>query len=139
MGATQKVLNLLNTLFQNLMDSRAEADRVNAQEIVTFNNFLEVCYGTIEEAEARLVANNAELDVVNADIAHQENLRDTAAEDRDTAQVDLDEEIARWDAYVATYEAYIAELMHELDALDQVIGLFASADISDEMLARVDW
>jgi len=85
-SATQKVLNLLNTLFQNLLDSRADADRVNAQQIEVFQQFLAVCYKTIEEAEARLKANNAELEVVNADIAHQENLRDTAASDRDTAQ-----------------------------------------------------
>merc|ERR1712110_655941 len=126
-------------LFQNLMDSRAEADRVNAQEIETFQAFLAVCYDTIEQAEARLKANNAALEVVNAKIAHQEELRDTAAVDRDTAQADLDEEVARWDAYVANYEAYMDELKKELDALDQVIGLFASADVSDEMLARIDW
>jgi len=121
------------------MQNQAEADRVNAQEIDTYDAFMVVCHQTIDEATARLVANNAELVIVNSDIAHQENARDVAAEDRDTAQQDLDEEEARWDAYVTNYEAYIAEVMHELDALDQVIGLFSGADISDDMLARVDW
>jgi chromosome segregation ATPase len=138
-SATQKVMELLNTLFQNLMQSRADADRVNAQQIMTFEGFLAVCYDTIEQAEARLLANNAELDVVNSDIAHQENARDTAEVDRDTAQEDLDEETARWDASVASYEAYMAELQSELAALDQVIELFASADVSDDMMARIDW
>lgn len=114
-------------------------DAVNAQQIVVYEAFMVMCQETIDQANARIVANQADLDVVNAEIAHQENLRDTAAEDRDVAQMDLDEETARWDAYVATYEAYIAELMSELDALDQVIGLFAGADISDEMLDRIDW
>jgi len=137
-SATQKVLDLLNQLFGNLMESRADADRVNVSQIEVFNKYLAVCYDTIEQAEARLLANNAELEVVNSDIAHQEEARDIAANDRDVAQQDLDDETARWDAYVTNYEAYIAELMHELDALDQVIGLFAGADISDEMLARID-
>ena len=114
-------------------------DAQNAREIEVYNAFMIQAQDTIDQANARITANQADLDVVNAEIAHQENLRDTAAEDRDTAQADLDEETARWDAYVANYEAYIAELMKELDALDQVIGLFAGADISDEMLDRIDW
>merc|ERR1711981_64397 len=114
------------------MDSQADADSVNAQQIVVFQNFLAVCYQTIDEANARLDANNAELEIVNADIAHQENLRDVAADDRDTAQADLDEETARWAGVQASYEAYMAELKSELDALDRCIGVFASFDMSDD-------
>jgi len=98
-----------------------------------------ICQDTIDQANARITANQADLDVVNAEIAHQENLRDVAADDRDTAQADLDEETARWAGVQESYEAYVAELMHELDALDRCIGVFSSFDMSDDMLARVDW
>jgi len=74
-----------------------------------------------------------------ADIAHQEELRDTAQEDQDTAQADLDEETARWDASVAAYEDLIGTLMAELDAIDQVIELFSNANISEDMVSRIDW
>jgi chromosome segregation ATPase len=137
--AVQNVLNLFNDLELNLHESRTEMDRVNAQQIVTYENFMMLSQDTIDQANARIAANQADLDVVNAEIAHQENLRDTAEVDRDTAQEDLDEETARWDGVQASYEAYMAELQHELAALDQCIGVFASFDMSDDMLARVDW
>ena len=114
-------------------------DRVNAQQIMTYENFMMLSQDTIDQANGRIAANQADLDVVNADIAHQENLRDTAEVDRDTAQEDLDEETARWAGVQASYEAYMAELQHELGALDQCIGVFASFDMSNDMLARVDW
>lgn len=114
-------------------------DAVNAQQIVVYEAFMVMCQETIDQANARIVANQADLDVVNAEIAHQENLRDTAAEDRDVAQMDLDEETARWDGVQASYMAYMDELKLELDALDRCIGVFASFDMSDDMLARVDW
>jgi len=123
----------------NLIVSKEEMDAVNAQQIVVYNAFMISCQNTIDEATARIIANQAELDIVNADIAHQENLRDVAADDRDTAQADLDEETARWAGVQASYEAYMAELKSELDALDRCIGVFASFDMSDEMLSRVDW
>ena len=100
---------------------------------------MEVSHNTIVEAEKRLEANNGSLEVTMADIAHQEDLRDTAQADQDQAQEDLDEETARWAGVQASYEAYMAELQHELGALDQCIGVFASFDMSDDMLARVDW
>ena len=114
-------------------------DRVNVQQIATYENFMTLSQETIDQAQARIDANQAELDIVNADIAHQEDLRDTAADDRDTAQEDLDEETARWAGVQASYEAYTAELLHELDALSQCIGVFSSFEMSDDMLARVDW
>jgi chromosome segregation ATPase len=137
--AVDKVLGLFEELEMNLHESRAEMDRVNAQQIESYNNFMEISQTTIDEAQARLDANNAALEIVNADIAHQEDLRDTAAADRDLAQADLDEETARWEGVQASYEAYVAELMHELDALDQCIGVFSSFEMSDDMLAAVDW
>jgi len=45
----------------------------------------------------------------------------------------------RWDAAVAAYEDLIAELMLELDAIDRVLELFATSDVSDNMLDRMDW
>jgi hypothetical protein len=137
--AVQKVMQLFDDLELNLHESRTEMDRVNAQQIQTYMNFMTVSQETIDQANARIMANQLDLDVVNADIAHQEDLRDTAAADRDTAQEDLDEETARWAGVQASYEAYVAELMHELDALDRCIGVFSSFDMSDDMLARVDW
>jgi len=137
--AVQKVMQLFDDLELNLHESRAEMDRVNAQQIQTYMTFMTVSQETIDQANGRIMANQLDLDVVNADIAHQEDLRDTAAADRDTAQEDLDEETARWAGVQASYEAYVAELMHELDALDRCIGVFSSFDMSDDMLARVDW
>jgi hypothetical protein len=137
--AVNNVLALFNQLGLNLVESKEQMDAQNAQEIVVFNAFMMSCQNTIDEANVRLAANNAELEIVNADIAHQEGLRDTAAEDRDTAQGDLDEETARWAGVQASYEAYMDELKFELDALDRCIGVFASFDMSDDMLARVDW
>merc|ERR1712203_1279216 len=133
------VYDLFENLLGNLHVSRADMDKQNAMEIEVFNAFMAASQNTIDEANARIDANQADLDIVNADIAHQEDLRDTAAEDRDVAQEDLDEETARWDGVQAAYEDYVAELMHELDALDRCIGVFASFDMSDDMLARVDW
>jgi len=138
-AAVQKVLDLFNSLELNLHESREEMDRVNAEQIVVYNAFMTMCQETIDEANARIVANQADLDVVNAEIAHQENLRDTAAEDRDVAQADLDEETARWDGVQQSYMDYMDQLKFELDALDRCIGVFSSFDMSDEMLARVDW
>jgi len=138
-AAVQKVMDLFMDLQGNLIVSKEEMDAVNAQQIVVYNAFMISCQNTIDEATARIIANQAELDIVNADIAHQENLRDVAADDRDTAQADLDEETARWAGVQASYEAYMAELKSELDALDRCIGVFASFDMSDEMLSRVDW
>jgi len=132
-------MDLFVSLMGNLHESREEMDRVNAQQIVTYENFMLLSQETIDQANERITANQAELDIVNAEIAHQENLRDTAAEDRDTAQADLDEETARWDGVQASYNAYMDELKMELDALDRCIGVFASFDMSDDMLARVDW
>jgi len=137
--AVQNVMNLFMDLQGNLITSREEMDAVNAQQITVYMAFMTSCQNTIDEANARILANQAELEIVNADIAHQENLRDTAADDRDTAQADLDEETARWDLVQTTYNAYMDELKLELDALDRCIGVFASFDMSDEMLARVDW
>ena len=99
---------------------------------------MQIAADTIEQAEKRLLLNNAELEVVNADIAHQEELRDIAQMDQDQAQSDLDEETARWDGVVASYEDLIATLQNELSAIDQVIELFSSAEISGDMLSRMD-
>ena len=137
--AVEKVLQLFTTLEGNLHVSREDMDATNAQQIVVYNAFMEVSQDTIDQAQARIDANQADLDVVNSNIAHQENLRDTAAEDRDTAQADLDEETARWDLVQTTYEAYMDQLKFELNALDECIGVFATFEISDEMLSRVDW
>jgi hypothetical protein len=137
--AVAKVMALFNDLELNLHTSREEMDTMNAQQIVVYEKFMMVSQNTIDEANARITSNQAELDIVNAEIAHQENLRDTAADDRDTAQADLDEETARWAQTQANYDAYMAELKMELDALDRCIGVFATFDMSDDMLARVDW
>jgi len=137
--ATAKVLGLLNDLKDNLIQSRFDADAENVAQISAFETFLDVSANTIELANQRLDANNCELEVVMADIAHQEELRDTAQEDQDTAQADLDEETARWDASVAAYEDLIGTLMAELDAIDQVIELFSNANISEDMVSRIDW
>lgn len=45
-------------------------DRVNAQQIEVYNNFMAISQQTIDDANARIDANQADLDVVNADIAH---------------------------------------------------------------------
>merc|ERR1712216_841497 len=119
------------TLLGNLHVSRDDMDHQNAMVIASQE--------TIDMANARITENQAALDIVNAEIAHQEDLRDTDAEDRDVAQADLDEETERWAGVQASYDAYVDELMHELDALDRCIGVFASFDMSDEMLDRVDW
>jgi hypothetical protein len=68
-GATAKVADLLADLLGNLVTSRLDADKNNAEQIVTFNAFLAVCFSTIEEAEERIRNNEAELAVVNANIA----------------------------------------------------------------------
>ncbi len=114
-------------------------DIVNAAEIATYEEFMRICAQTIADAEARLVTNNEALDVVNAKIAQMEERRDTAASDGDQAQQDRDDEDARWAGVEAAYEDYVAELEAELDALDRCIELFATADVSDDMLARMDW
>merc|ERR1711862_933191 len=101
--AVGKVYDLFNDLLGNLHTSREDMDRQNAREIEAYNNFMAMSQNTIDQANARIAANQADLDVVNAEIAHQENLRDTAAEDRDTAQTDLDEETARWDGVQTAY------------------------------------
>jgi len=77
--------------------------------------------------------------VVQADIDHQEELRDTARSDRDNAQTQLTEEEARWEKAVASYEDFIGELKEELAAVDKVLDVFASANINDGMLERIDW
>ena len=58
-------------------------DTANAAQIVAYEAFMAVCAQTIEEAEARIAANEADLEVVNAKIANMEDRRDTAAADRD--------------------------------------------------------
>merc|ERR1712110_701976 len=138
-AAVGKVQELFSTLLGNLHTSRHGMDAQNVREIEVYTAFMTASQNTIDQANARIAANQADLDVVNAEIAHQEDLRDTAADDRDTAQADLDEETARWDERQANYEAYMAELKKELDAIDACIGVFSSFDMSDEMLARVDW
>jgi len=137
--AVSKVLALFTTLQGNLHVSREDMDAVNVQQIALFNAFMAASQDTIDQAQARIDANQAELDIVNANIAHQENLRDTAADDRDTAQQDLDEETARWDNVQEMYQAYMDQLKFELNALDECIGVFATFEMSDDMLARVDW
>ena len=51
----------------------------------------------------------------------------------------MEEEEERWNKAVASYEDFIGELKAELAAVDKVLEVFASADISDEMLERIDW
>ena len=58
-------------------------DAANAAQIVAYEAFMAVCAQTIEEAEGRIAANEADLEVVNAKIAAMEDRRDTAAADRD--------------------------------------------------------
>ncbi len=98
-----------------------------------------VCAQTIADAEVRMANNEAELAVVNAKIANMEDRRDTAAADRDQAQLELDEETERWAGVTAAYEDYVAELEAELDAIDRCIEVFATADVDDDMLDRMDW
>jgi len=81
--ATAKVLGLLNDLKTNLIESRFASDAANVSEISAFDDFMEVSQKTIDLAVQKLEANNGELEVVNADIVHQEELRDTAKEDQD--------------------------------------------------------
>merc|ERR1712039_671475 len=137
--ATAKVLGLLTDLKDNLIQSRFAADADNVSQIEAHGHFLEVSHNTIDMANDRLDANNGELEVVMADIAHQEELRDTAQLDQEEAQSDLDEETARWDAAVAAYEDLIATFQNELDAIDQVIELFSNSNISEDMVSRIDW
>jgi len=137
--AVEKVLQLFLTLEGNLHVSREDMDAVNVQQIALYNAFMAASQDTIDQAQARIDANQADLDIVNANIAHQENLRDTAADDRDTAQQDLDEETARWENVQEMYQAYMDQLKFELGALDECIGVFATFEMSDDMLARVDW
>ncbi len=69
-SATAKVAALLQDLLDNLVQSRLDADQANLDQIATFQAFLAVCYSTISDAETRIVNNQADLDVVNANIAH---------------------------------------------------------------------
>ncbi len=82
-AAVDKVLGLFSDLKGNLITSRAEMDAANAAQIVAYEAFMAVCAQTIEEAEARIAANEADLEVVNGKIANMEDRRDTAAADRD--------------------------------------------------------
>ena len=138
-GAVNKVLKLFTSLESNLGSSREDMDAQNANEITIFKEFVAVCTGTINKAEARLAGNRAELAVVQASIDHQEELRDTAKTDRDLAAKTLKEEDERWTAAVQSYEDYIQELKEELNAIDRVLDVFAKADVDDHMLERIDW
>jgi len=138
-GAVSKVLKLFTNLKANLGDSREDMDKQNANEITIYKALVEVCTSTINKAEARLAKNRAELAVVQANIDHQEELRDLAKGDRDNAAKQLKEEEARWTASVQAYEDYIQELKEELKAIDRVLDVFAKADIGDKMLERIDW
>lgn len=62
-------MDLLNDLEDNLIDSEADLHRVEAEELATFEAFLEVSWNTINEAEARKASNEAALEIVNAEIA----------------------------------------------------------------------
>ena len=79
------------------------------------------------------------MEVVNASIKHQEELRDTAKKDRDAAKKELEEEEDRWNKTVTTYEDFMGELKAELKAVDQVLELFSTANIKDDMLEKIDW
>ena len=97
---------------------KAELDQINEQQIRSLEEFLTLGRQTVENAQAVITENEAELEVVMSNIDEQEMARDIAAEDRDVAQADLDEETERWDIYVVAYEEFIAELQAELDAID---------------------
>lgn len=137
--AVRNVLKLFDDLESNLGTSREQMDQEEKDSILTFNELIRVCTATINGAEGRLKSNRDELAVVQADIDHQEELRDTARSDRDNAQTQLTEEEARWEKSVASYEDFIGELKEELAAVDKVLDVFASANINDGMLERIDW
>ena len=51
----------------------------------------------------------------------------------------MEEEEDRWNKTVTTYEDFMNELKAELKAVDQVLELFSTANIKDDMLEKIDW
>lgn len=68
-----------------MLVSKGEMDATNEQQIRTLADFMEICEQTVEDAEEVIEDCTNELEVVNANIEEQEDLRDEAAEDRDLA------------------------------------------------------
>ena len=135
---TQKVLDLLMELLPDFQQQLHQLTVANNSEIELYNNVITAQNGILNDAQTRRDNAQKELEAINAMIEEETKRLNTAQTDLDNANADFDTEMARWDGETKAHLDLMAELEAELDALDQCITLFSSAEVSDDMLDRLN-
>jgi len=93
---------------------------------------------TVDDARQRIVDNRASLAQCIQDIADTEAFREQRQADLAVAEEDLATELARWDAVQATFDTLFAELQNEQDAINEVIDVVSSINVSEETFERLN-
>jgi hypothetical protein len=123
---------------ESLVTDIANAIGDEADSLAAFNTFMGISQDTVDQARARVAANTAALEQCNLDIESTLTTRETATADLAQAEEDLATELARWDGVKATFDKLFAELANEEAAINEVIDLVASVEVSDETLERMN-
>merc|ERR1711948_115921 len=106
--------------------------------LAAYTNFMAVSQQTVDDARQRIVDNRAALAQCVQDIADTEAFREQRQADLAVAEEDLATEIARWDGVQALFDTLFAELANEQDAINEVIDVVSSIDVSEETFARLN-
>lgn len=140
--ANPEMLARLTGKFQAVRDSLVtDIDNSNqneADELAAYDAFMAMGAATIETCRAN-VARDTELLAQNAANIEASLARRAQAEvDLAIAQDDLETETNRWAGVQAMFDKMMAELANEADAINEIIDIIASVDVSDETFERMN-
>jgi len=82
----------------------------NELAIILYEEYMQICTTTIEEAKARIVVNTEELAKIDSLIAETEAFKAVREGDLAVANEDMVVETARWDHETMIHEDLMAEL-----------------------------
>jgi hypothetical protein len=121
-----------------MLQSIADTEAAEADQLAAYTNFMAVSQTTVDEARQRIVENRAALAQCVQDIADTEAFREQREADLAVAEDDLVVELARWDGVQATFDQMFAELANEQDAINDVIDVVSSVSVSEETFERMN-
>merc|ERR1711990_249952 len=121
-------------MVQSIADTLAAED----DQLAAYSAFMAVSQQTVDDARQRIVDNRAALAQCIQDIADTEAFREQRQADLAVAEEDLAVELARWDAVQATFDTLFAELANEQDAINEVIDVVSSINVSEETFERLN-
>ncbi len=137
-GNVDRVLQMLNEVLNSCIVSLANLHQDEEDSVAAFTTFISICETTLTQCHGRITENTEALKECNDKIDFTTEFREIRTTDLGVAEEDMEVETDRWNKETDIHNTVLAEIDDQLAAIDEIIELVTSTQISSVTMERMN-